>query len=93
MNERFIKTNLVINLKSMNNLVYDIDFINYQLSLLKSLKNKICYLKYCILSEQNKQYLWETRDIRKIHSKNIRFLQNYIAKNFNIIYDWYDYIK
>lgn len=43
-------------------------------------KNRLWFLNYCLISEQEKQAEWETRGIRKSHSKNVKFLSTLITR-------------
>lgn len=61
--------------------------IKYDLEYRISKKNHASYISYALLNEQEKQSEWETREIRKNHSKNVRFLQSMLT---HITY-WFTY--
>ena len=44
------------------------------------------FIKYCIVSEENKQYDWFTREIRKLHSNNVKFLRSLLSREFWMIF-------
>ena len=56
-------------------------YILFQLKYkIKSKKDKLPFLKYCLLNEEEKQYNWKTRNIKKEHSKNVKLLKTLITK-------------